>query len=138
VTIEDGPTVYVMCAIDALGMAAMLGRGTTISSTDPISGAPLRVTVRNGHARWEQRTAVVFVGSKNTVGGSAADCRPPGGDRPGMMPAEDRCCGVLNFFTDPGTAQAWIGRHPHVMGSVSTHGRALRLGVETFGHLLDD
>ena len=35
VDIDGGPTVYAMCAIDALGMSAMLGRPVTIRSAEP-------------------------------------------------------------------------------------------------------
>ncbi len=58
VAIADGPRVYAMCAIDALGMAAMLGRDTTIDSADPHHGQPITVTVHNGRARsrrWSSR-----------------------------------------------------------------------------------
>src|SRR5262245_17244621 len=43
VTIDDGPRVYAMCAIDALGIAAMLGRRITIASTDPVAGTDITV-----------------------------------------------------------------------------------------------
>lgn len=35
VAISAGPTVYAMCAIDALGISAMLGRPANISSRAP-------------------------------------------------------------------------------------------------------
>ena len=38
VDIDGGPRAYAMCAIDALGMAAMLGTGVTITSADPGTG----------------------------------------------------------------------------------------------------
>ncbi|WP_344749754.1 organomercurial lyase, partial [Kribbella aluminosa] len=39
-----GVDVYAMCAIDALGMAPMLGRDTRIESVDVITGQPITVT----------------------------------------------------------------------------------------------
>src|SRR5262245_19616406 len=45
VRIDGGPRVYAMCAIDALGMAAMLGREVTVVSTDTRTGQPNMVTV---------------------------------------------------------------------------------------------
>jgi hypothetical protein len=39
VVIAGGPTVFAMCAIDALGIADMLGRDVTITSADPASGS---------------------------------------------------------------------------------------------------
>lgn len=41
VAIVGGPTAWAMCAVDALGIVAMLGRDVTIASTDPYSGEPV-------------------------------------------------------------------------------------------------
>jgi hypothetical protein len=132
VSIEGGPTVYAMCAIDALGIADMLGRDTVISSTDPFSGEQIAVTVRDGHATWRPSTSVVHVGAE----GSPEDCCSPGAES--VPAAADRCCGVMNFFADPETARAWIEAHPGVSGVVLSQPQALRLGVDIFGRLLDD
>lgn len=40
VTWEGGPRVYAMCAIDALGISAMLDRPVTITAREPGSGRP--------------------------------------------------------------------------------------------------
>jgi Alkylmercury lyase len=99
VDIEGGPSVYAMCAIDALGMSAMLHRDVTIRSTDPRNGRPITVTVHNGHARWTPGSVVVVDGAITTSPGG--DCCPP--DTPPdalVQAAADRCCGVLNFFTE--------------------------------------
>ena len=50
VHIADRPRVYAVCAIDALGIAAMLHRDITIDSTDPHNGQPISVTVHNGRS----------------------------------------------------------------------------------------
>jgi Alkylmercury lyase len=42
VAIGGGPSVYAMCAIDALGIAEMVGRNTTITSTDPVTGDQIK------------------------------------------------------------------------------------------------
>jgi Alkylmercury lyase len=116
----------------------MLGRGVTITSTDPDSGAPLRVTVCNGHTAWQPDTAVVFIGSATAAG-------PPGG----RVPAADSPPAVHPAVHRPvlrddellhrlATAQAWIARHPDVTGVVLTQPQAVRLGVDIFGRLLDE
>ena len=76
VTISGGPQLYSMCAIDALGIAAMLGKTVTISSAEPGTGAPVTVTVpaAGGAAVWEPGTAVVFHGQQET----ACETCPPG------------------------------------------------------------
>jgi hypothetical protein len=136
VTIDGGPTVWAMCAIDALGIADMIGSSVTIASTDPASGVDIHVEVRSGHSIWTPETAVVVVGS-DPIGASAdEDCCP--GDGAGAVAAADRCCGVMNFFADPDSAEAWLSAHPEVSGIVLTQEQALQLGVDIFGALLRD
>ena len=134
VAIAGGPTVWAMCAIDALGMAAMLGRDVTITSRDPYTGEPIRVDIRDRRAAWEPDTGVVVDGA-DAPGGDPCG---PGTAGDGAAAAADRCCHVVNFFTGPATATAWLGEHPAVSGVVLTREQALRLGVDMFGALLDD
>jgi len=117
---DGGPQVYAMCAIDALGMSAMLGRPVAITAAEPDTGRPVTVTVDAGTARWAPRTAVVFAG----------DAGDPG------CPSADRCCGYINFFTTARAARAWARRHPEVTGTVLRRAGALRIGIDTFGALL--
>jgi hypothetical protein len=126
VQISGGPRVHAMCAIDALGMAAMLGRAVTIASTDTLTGQPVTVTVaRNGTtAAWEPATTVVF-------DGRLASCA----DGP-AMPSAQVSCGFMNFFGTPASAAAWAAAHPEVTGEVFGQKAALRLGGEIFGPLL--
>jgi hypothetical protein len=135
VAIAGGPTVFAMCAVDALGIADMLGTDLSITSADPRSSQPISVEVRDGRVSWRPDTTVVFVGS-DTATAAAAACCPADGES--MVAAADRCCGVMNFFASPATAEAWLAAHWQVTGVVLTQGQALRLGVDIFGHLLDD
>jgi hypothetical protein len=134
VDIDGGPTVFAMCAIDALGMSAMLRRSVTIHSTEPDTGAPITVTVHNGRARWSPDTTVAVVGAT----GTNPDCCPPGSGVPAVVGvAADVGCGVMNFFTEHATAAGWLAAHPEVTGEVLSRKPALRLGVNLLGHLLD-
>jgi hypothetical protein len=135
VAIADGPTVWAMCAIDALGIADMLERDVTIASIDPDSGEPVRVTVCDGEARWDPDTAVVFDGAETAAGDV---CRRRDGAAECVVAAADRSCGVMNFFTGTGSAEAWLAAHPRVSGVVLTKEQAMRLSIDIFGHLLDD
>jgi hypothetical protein len=136
VAIDGGPTVYAMCAIDALGIAQMLGRDTAITSSDPVSGEQVSVSIHGGEAAWTPETAVVFVGS--TAAADCGDCCEPGEAGPGCdRPAAERCCTVMNFFTTADSAAAWQAAHPEVSGVVLSQPQALRLGIDIFGHLLD-
>ncbi|WTU53622.1 alkylmercury lyase family protein [Streptomyces sp. NBC_00057] len=108
-----------MCAIDALGIPAMLSQDAVISSTDPVTGDPITVTSTDGTMRWEPTSAVVFVGQ-----------------RPGGGPAASACCDALNFFTNADNARTWTSRHPDVPGRVVNQPEAERIGRQTFGPLL--
>jgi hypothetical protein len=66
VEIGDGPRVWAMCAIDALGIPVMLGRDAVITSTDPASGQAIRVEFVNGR----------FLGA--VLGGGVLRCARPG------------------------------------------------------------
>ena len=126
VVIGGGPTVHAMCAIDALGMADMLGRDVTITSADPTSGEEIDVEIRGG-----------FLDAGH--GGRLRRHLLP--DRRWLLPPDstaDRCCAVMNFFANPDGAKRWLTRHPQVSGVILTQGQALCLGVDIFGRLLDD
>jgi hypothetical protein len=129
-----------MCAIDALGMSAMLDRPVTVRSTEPDTGRQITVTVHNGRTAWSPDTTVAVVGATRAT----ADCCPPNGGAPADIgsaanigSAADVSCGVMNFFTDHATAAEWLVAHPEVTGEVLPRERALRLGITLFGHLLD-
>ena len=131
VRIEGGPAVFAMCAIDALGVAAMLGRSVTISSAEPSTGDPITVTVPAdcGPVVWEPAGAVVFTGRHNTCGTCAGpDAAPP--------VAADVCCDYINFFTTAKAAAGWAGAHHEVTGRILGQNDAVATGVEVFGSLL--
>lgn len=117
---DGGPTVFAMCAIDALGMSAMLGVPITISSAEPGTGRAVTVRVDHDTARWEPDTAVVFAGHTD------GDC----------CPSVDRTCGHINFFTTADAAQSWVASNPGVTGTVLDQRRALAAGIAEFGALL--
>lgn len=119
VRIGDRVDVYAMCAIDALGMAPMLGLDTVIESVDVTTSKPISVATRAGRASWEPAGAVVFIGAV-AGGGPSADC----------------CCDYLNFFADRDTAEAWTSAHPGIPGQILDQAEAEDLGARLFGHLL--
>lgn len=121
VAIAGGPRVHAMCAIDALGIPPMLGAGAVITSSDPLTGAPVTVTFSGGQASWNPPGAVLFAG--------CADCDGP---------SEQVSCGYLNFFAGPASARDWASQHPEITGSVLDQADAETLGAETFGWLLSD
>jgi hypothetical protein len=120
VQLTTGIEVSAMCAIDALGIPAMLDTDVTITSTDPVTHQPVTITVHNGRYTWNPDTAVVFY--------SAAA---------GTGPSADCCCNDLNTFTSPVTAQTWMRDHPSFPGELLAATTAERLGQQIFGALLD-
>jgi len=166
VDIDGGPRVYAMCAIDALGMAAMLGTGVTITSAAPGTGEEVTVTVRaDGKTAWQPATAVVFNGrlisveardpvpgaltvaaaaeacdpvpSALTLAATAEACDPVPGALT-VAASADSCCGYMNFFGTRASAAAWDAAHPGITGEILGQAAALRLGVDIFSGLLSE
>jgi len=91
-----GPQAYAMCAIDALGISAMLGRPVTITAAEPGTGRTITIAVDRARARWKPRTAVVFAGwppapvgrPRTAPAGTSISSPPPGpgGPGPGTTP----------------------------------------------------
>jgi hypothetical protein len=119
VALANGVTVSAMCAIDALGMPAMLDTDAVVTSADPLTGHLVTVTVQRGEYTWAPATAVVFVSSNAGEG-----------------PLAETCCGDLNFFTTVDTARTWKTAHSQVPGEILDPAAAEDLGRALFGRLL--
>lgn len=118
--LADGNEAYAMCAVDALGVAAMLGQSVSIESRDPISGQRISVDVSPaGDARWSPDEVVVFAGG-----------------REGSASVSELCCPVVNFFASPKTAEAYLDRQPGLSGRVVSVPEALERGRAIFGAAL--
>ncbi len=121
VAIEGGPTVEAMCAIDALGIAAMLDKPIEVSSHDPLTATEIRVRLHpDGGAAWEPGTAVVLAGSSRCDG-----------------PSYCGCCDILNFFDSTETAQRYLRDHGEVGGVPITIAEAAAAGRAIFGDILE-
>ncbi|GGN89297.1 hypothetical protein GCM10011579_084010 [Streptomyces albiflavescens] len=119
VRLASGIEVWAMCAIDALGVADMLGSDAVITSADPVTSETITDTCAGGHMTWQPSTAVVYVGQRSCTG-----------------PAADVACGALNFFTSRRTACTWARRHPDYTGQAVEQSQAEALGRSIFGSLL--
>lgn len=119
VRLARGTEVWSMCAIDALGIPAMLNEDVVISSSDPVTGDPVTITSSAGVMHWEPPSAVVLVGQ-----------------RPGGGPAATTCCDTLNFFTDAENARTWMRQHLDVPSRVIDQPAAEHVARQTFGTLL--
>jgi len=106
VQLDGGPTVEAYCAIDALGIPAMLNRDVVISSQDPQTDQPIRITVTNGQASWRPDEAVLLLGSDRSCGASACSR-----------------CPYITFHSSPATAAARLQTAPSPEKSSPNHKR---------------
>lgn len=96
----DGQQLYAWCAFDALFAPGVTGKVTRISSSDPVSGAPISAIVTpEGVEQVQPQGAVI------TVVGTDSDLR--GG------PRSPRCLQML-FFASRDSAQQWLDGHNDV------------------------
>ena len=115
VTLDNGLRLYAMCAVDALGIPSMLRTGALITTTDPITGARIAITVdSDGAARSEPTAAVVL-------------CAVAAG--PGPLSA--LCLSTREHVRVGGDRQRISGSAPGVAGSYSHHSR--RCGLRRYG-----
>jgi hypothetical protein len=119
VQVQGRPVLHAMCAVDALGIPAMLGAAGTVTSTDPATGQPIEVQV--------------------AVDGSL-DVTPPGAvvllARTGDGPLASACCSVIDFHADRASAEDVL--RGQTRGAVLTVTEAHALGVLLFGALPAD
>lgn len=111
--------VFAMCAIDALGMPFMLGTDAVITSADPHTGQPVRVTITKGVVIYRPAEAVIVYAATGATGRSV-----------------DTCCSSINFFANASNAQAWITAHPSLTATVLEKHQAITLGRDIFEPLL--
>jgi len=83
-----------MCAIDALGMSAMLDAEIVIDSEDASTGEPITVTVHGEDATADPATTVVFVGAQSREGPSADTCCNVGASSSGR---QSRSCDTTDY-----------------------------------------
>lgn len=122
VVIDGKHRVEAMCAIDALGIAAMLELQIEIYSHDPRTGGEIWVRVDPGEgAWWEPTTAVVLTGS--------ACCKGP---------SFRGCCDVLDFFQSTDSADSYLGDHPDLAGFAISIPDAIEAGRTVFADLMKE
>jgi hypothetical protein len=122
VRIDETHEVEAMCAIDALGIAPMLGLPIEVRSRDPISGGEIHVQLHPGEqAGWQPREAVVLAGSTCCDG-----------------PSFGGCCDVLNFFETTENAERYLREHPEINGAPITIPEAAEAGRIVFADVLRD
>jgi hypothetical protein len=119
VQLANGPAVWAMCAIDALGIPQMADRDTTVTAADPSTGEPVTVEVDDGRWLWTPASTVVLVGQTRQRG-TSAECT----------------CEHVNFYTRAEQADAYLDDHPALSGRVIDQRTAVELAGGVFGGLL--
>lgn len=121
VTLADNRERYAVCAIDALGIAAMLGQPVTIRSHCHHCREPLQIDVRpDGPIGGAD--IMVWVGERGDVRKKACTS----------------FCTTLNFFRSEEHLGSWWEAHPDVPGAAAVLDEAFALGARIFGKLLHD
>ena len=121
VRLADGHAVCAMCAIDALGIAPMLGQRIQINSRDPLRGAQIEIELTpDGEAGRQPEEAVVVCGAS------------------GHGVSSSSCCPVLNFFASTASAEGWLAAHPEISGTVVSMEDAIAAGRTVFGDVLNE
>ncbi len=119
VRLTGRPTLYAMCAIDALGISFMLNHGVRIRSACFFCHQPVTVEIDGGLLQGaDPSTLVVWVS-----------------EREGTCVAEVRCP-LMNFFCDEGHLQAWRTTAPQEIGTSLSVTEAVEAGKAAFGELL--
>ena len=119
--LKDGPKVYALCAVDALGMPVMLGRAADISSRCTYCQAPVEVAVApEGLRQYRPTESVVWFPLALDV------CCPV---------AESRCPDI-NFFCSAEHRDTWWQARGQPEGLSMTMPEAFEAGREIYGSLL--
>lgn len=114
VRIDGRPVLHAMCAVDALGIPAMLHSGGVVTSADPATGQPIAVTVSaDGGLDVHPSDAVVLLA------------------RSGDGPLATACCSIIDFHTDA-TAARRVLETPGARGAVISVADAHALGTALF------
>jgi len=117
----DGRERYAVCAIDALGVPAMVDQPVTIRSRCHHCGEPLEIFARpDGPVGGAG--IMVWVGERGDVRRRACTS----------------ICLTLNFFRSEEHLRGWREAHPDVLGAAATLAEAFKLGAKIFGELLRD
>jgi anaerobic selenocysteine-containing dehydrogenase len=117
---EPGQRATVSCRLYRDSDGRVSG-APSVSQLRQVIGEPAAVTVSGSDAVWHPATAVVFAGR------TASECAGP---------SAAVCCEYISFFARHSAAAAWATAHPEVTGGILSQGRALEVGEQIFGRLL--
>ena len=119
VTLDGGPTLNAMCAIDALGVPLMARAAGTVVSRDPRTGAEIRIRmIDSSNVDWQPTTAVVLLAASECSGPIAAACQH------------------TTFHDSRESAESALAEHAGRTGKVLAQDEAVAIAKTEFGPLL--
>ena len=121
VLFKDGHQVFALCAIDALGIHAMLGEDITVESHCVECDRELRIIIEGSKiVSSTPEGIVVYVNDGNVCGR-----------------VSDTCCPHINFFCSDDDLCQWMWENPQFEnGEPYTLDEALEYGKNIFGEML--
>jgi len=102
ITLEDGTTLFAMCAVDALGMPIMFNRNVRITSRCEECKHEMVFEVKNGEIAFQSHPNAMICSPKSHV-----------------HPAAVTCCPLVNFFCCRKHADQWLANNPRLGGSIT-------------------
>lgn len=93
----NGKELYVWCSLDAMHLPGLLGRTAEVTSTDPISGEKIQLTIPPDEAPIYRPSGTVL------------SIVLSGGNRNGP---QSPLCRQMHFFASRETADTWVKKHP--------------------------
>lgn len=119
VVLPDGRERYAVCAIDALGIPAMLGQLVSIRSSCHHCGEPMELDVAPDGPVGSGEV-MVWVGKRGDI----------------RQKACASICLTLNFFRSSEHLESWRAAHPDAPGAAAVLDEAFKLARKVFGELL--
>jgi len=121
VTLEDGRSVWALCAVDALGVSSMLKAPVTVTSTCFHCDAPIGITVNDARLIAKTPAGIyVWLSTKESCGCTARTM-----------------CPLINFFCSAAHLKEWREANRDEAGYALTLDQALKAGYLIFSDFLD-
>jgi hypothetical protein len=121
ITLEGGPEVWAMCAIDALGIPFILHRPAVIRAVEPGGDATIELCVDPARDVVAAHPSGAVAVAANSGPGSSADCR----------------CPYINLFTSAERAARYLERHAELTGETLPLRQSVAVARLHFGGLLE-
>lgn len=98
----DGRRLYAWCSLDTFFIPGLLGKSAEVTSTDPVTGDRIRLTVTpEGISKYDPATTHL------SIAVPGLSCRTDGSCGPETGP-ESEACSQMHFFSSRQSAEKWL------------------------------